>query len=67
MSLALKSSLEEGNSNQQVSESPDLAAFLPPEVLPLDNPQTDIPRIAKDEKLICLIEEAVREFPRNTC
>lgn len=41
----------------------DLAEFIPAEVFPLDNPQTDIPRIAKDEKLIQLIEEAVRRIP----
>ncbi len=41
----------------------NLAAFLPPEVYPLENPQTDIPRIAKDEKLIRLIEEAVHRIP----
>ncbi len=41
----------------------DFAAFLPPEVFPLGNPQTDLPRIAKDEKLIRLIEAAVQGIP----
>lgn len=41
----------------------DLSAFLPNEVLPLRNPQTDIPRIAKDANLIALIEGAVRQVP----
>jgi DNA modification methylase len=40
-----------------------LLPFLPHEVLPLLNPQTDIPRIAKDESLIALIESAVRQIP----
>lgn len=41
----------------------DLAEFVPPEILPLDDPQTDIPRIAKDSALITLIEQAVRRVP----
>jgi len=41
------------------------AEFVPKEVLPLANPQTDIPRIAKDERLVRLIEDAVQRIP--TC
>ena len=41
----------------------DLSEFVPKEVLPLKNPQTDIPRIAKDEGLLRLIEESVRRIP----
>jgi modification methylase len=40
-----------------------LLRYIPKEILPLKNPQTDIPRIAKDEKLVRLIEEAVRHVP----
>lgn len=40
-----------------------LAPFVPAEVYPLDNPQTDLPRIAKDQALIQLIEESVRRIP----
>jgi DNA modification methylase len=40
-----------------------LAAYVPPEVLPLTNPQTDVPRIARDERLSRLIEESVRRIP----
>jgi len=40
-----------------------LEEFLPTAVFPLDNPQTDIPRIAKDETLTQLIEEAVHQIP----
>ena len=45
------------------ASSAHLARFIPEEALPLNNPQTDLPRIAKDEKLIRLIDEAVREIP----
>ncbi len=37
--------------------------FLPPEVADLDNPQTAIPAIAKDVRLMALIEEAVSRVP----
>jgi DNA modification methylase len=40
-----------------------MAKFLPAEVLPLNNPQTDLPRIAKDERLIRLIEQAIQQIP----
>ena len=38
-----------------------LEAFLPDELRTLANPQTDLPRIAKDEKLIHLIESSVQQ------
>lgn len=47
----------------QITAKQDLARFLPSELLPLDNLQTDIPRIAKDETLTRLIEEAVSQVP----
>ena len=40
-----------------------LARFVPREVYPIENPQTAIPRIAKDGRLIRLIEEAVQQVP----
>lgn len=40
-----------------------LASFVPEEILPLKNPQTDLPRIAKDARLIRLIDEAVNRIP----
>jgi hypothetical protein len=43
--------------------TPNLAEFVPADLLPLQNPQTDLPRIAKDERLIRLIEEAVQQIP----
>jgi len=41
----------------------DLKAFLPPEIGKLENPQTGIPRIAKDEGLVRLIDAAVEQIP----
>ena len=37
--------------------------YLPPAVAHLENPQTDIPRIAKDKKLMREIEGAVQQIP----
>lgn len=36
--------------------------FLPPSVAKLGNPQTDIPRIAKDKKHVAEIEAAVHQI-----
>jgi DNA modification methylase len=59
MSLAPKQVTQD----HQLSEGVDLAGFVPAEVYPLNNPQTDLPRIAKDANLVQLIEEAVRRIP----
>lgn len=40
-----------------------LAMYIPNGIPSLENPQTDIPRIAKDDKLVRLIEESVRQIP----
>ncbi len=40
-----------------------LDAFVPAEVGPLKNHQTDLPRIARDPKLTALIDAAVRSVP----
>lgn len=37
--------------------------YLPSSVASLENPQTDIPRIAKDKKLLSEIEAAVQQIP----
>jgi modification methylase len=39
--------------------------FLPDELRTLSDPQTDLPRIAKDRRLTALIESAVREIPTD--
>jgi len=41
----------------------DFGEFVPKEILPLENPQTDIPRIAKNERLVRLIEDAIQGIP----
>lgn len=41
----------------------DPTALLPRQIGKLKNPQTDLPRIARDPKLTALIEAAVREVP----
>src|SRR5437016_4923072 len=41
----------------------DLDQYLPDELLVLADPQTDLPRIAKDRRLTALIESAIREIP----
>jgi len=49
--------------SEQLRRQPELSSFIPAEVLPLKNPQTDIPRIAKDDLLLRLIEESVQRVP----
>ncbi|MGH7456333.1 MAG: DNA methyltransferase, partial [bacterium] len=39
--------------------------YLPSSVARLENPQTDIPRIAKDKKLLSEIESAVQQIPTS--
>ena len=41
----------------------DLTALLPKQVGKLENPQVDLPRMARDPKLMALIEAALREVP----
>ncbi len=57
MTLALKRGEEEHSSDS------GLLDFLPQEALPLNNPQTDLPRIAKDDRIIRLIEAAILRIP----
>ncbi len=39
--------------------------FVPEELATLANPQTAIPAIAKDARLIALIEEAIKRIPTS--
>jgi modification methylase len=41
----------------------DLIDYLPQELRQLDDPQTDLPRIAKNRRLTALIDSAVRDIP----
>ena len=43
----------------------NLVRFLPDSLSNLDNPQTDIPRIAKDKGLLKQIESAVQQIPTS--
>lgn len=47
----------------QAGAAIDLAKYIPDDVLPLENPQTDIPRIARDARLTQEIEAAVQKIP----
>jgi DNA modification methylase len=40
-----------------------VAAYLPPEIGPILNPQTDLPRLAKDPKVITAIEARLAQIP----
>jgi DNA modification methylase len=46
-----------------MADSIDLSTYLPPALTTLENPQTDIPRIAKEKKLVIQIEEVLRQVP----
>ncbi len=64
MALALEK-FEYDEHEPQTEVGVSLAEYVPDEIYPLNNPQTDIPRIAKDKALIQLIEESVRRVPTN--
>jgi DNA modification methylase len=44
-------------------DAPDLTEYLPADVRTLSNPQTDLPRIARDESVMRQIESALRDVP----
>jgi DNA modification methylase len=66
MSFALRlpdQSIGQHKAGHLKSTDINLADYVPAEVLPLNNPQTDIPRIAKDERLTRLINDAIQTIP----
>lgn len=63
MSLALRKVDSTPDDGEVLPPAANAAEYVPREILPLANPQTDIPRIAKDERLVRLIEEAVQRIP----
>jgi DNA modification methylase len=66
MNLSLKHGRDASLQMEEISPTAEsLSDFVPKEILPLKNPQTDIPRIAKDVRLVRLIEEAVGRIPTN--
>jgi len=48
---------------QELTSGQDFSQHVPDELKRLSNPQTDLPRIAKDGKLTKLIEAAVQDIP----
>jgi len=63
MSLALKNTDFKPGLDEIVIPPLDVEQYVPTEILPLRNPQTDIPKIAKNERLIHLINEALHRIP----
>ncbi len=51
--------------DQSAQESADLSRYVPEELAKLDDPQTAIPRIAKDAHSIRLIERALHQVPTS--
>ena len=49
--------------DQAALEYADLSRYVPEKLAKLDDPQTAIPRIAKDAEAINLIERAIVRFP----
>lgn len=64
MNLAAKQKLIE---NGAETKALDLSTFVPPELRALGDAQTAIPRLAKDEHCVRLIEDAVRNVPTDHC
>jgi DNA modification methylase len=62
MHAAAKSKILHG---QPAGENADLARFVPEELAELGDPQTAIPRLAKDARSIQLIERAVHQVPTS--
>lgn len=65
MATAAKNSVRGITNRGGLAGESDLARFVPREVLPLNNPQTDIPRIAKEGDLMRLIEGPSIKFQRG--
>lgn len=63
MSFAINLEKITNRSTESVSGTADLSQFVPADVSELKDPQTDIPRIAKDKRLVSLIADAVRKIP----
>lgn len=51
--------------DQAALEYADLSRYVPEKLAKLDDPQTAIPRIAKDAEAINLIERAIRQIPTS--
>lgn len=64
MQLAAKRKLQEEHS---LGERHDLSRYVPKDLVKVENPQTAIPRIAKDSESVRLIEAAVQQVPTVHC
>jgi DNA modification methylase len=62
MHIAAKSKIQQ---NQLAPENADLSNYVPEDLAHLGDPQTAIPRIAKDPHSIRLIERAVHQVPTS--
>src|SRR6266704_141282 len=51
--------------DQPAQENADLSRYVPEELAKFDDPQTAIPRIAKDAQSIHLIERAIHQVPTS--
>jgi modification methylase len=47
------------------AKSRDLSQYIPKVIGELNNPQTDLPRIAKDQKLTSAIDQAIQKIPTS--
>lgn len=63
MSVALQPKTIPNGEIQAHNAAPNLSQFVPAEILTLKDPQTDIPRIAKDKHLAKLIADAIQKIP----
>jgi len=63
MNSALKLDEISATNAPDCDENAGLAKFVPAEVYPLNDLQSDIPRIAKDSRLVKLISESVQRIP----
>ena len=65
MSLPLKAPLKQFGSQRTHAIPTSLHDFVPSQILPVEDIQKDIPRLAKDHKAIELIERAVQTIPTS--
>lgn len=63
MSLPLKMPLGPFQCEATLTDHINMNDFVPPQILPIEDIQKDIPRLAKDEKAMALIERAVQSIP----
>jgi modification methylase len=65
MSSPLKAIPKQHGRDATHTKTSTLRDFIPPQILPLEDIQKDIPRLAKDVNAIALIEQAVQSIPTS--